>query len=335
MPAMGRNAMPDVRMIAVVAAFVALAAAPAFAQEDWPARPLTMVIPFDAGGPTDVIGRVLAPAMSESLGRQVIVENVAGAGGMTGAARVAHANPDGYQFLLGAAGPLAQNQTLYKHPLYNSAVDFSPVGLIAVSPPILVTRPDFPADDLQGFTAYAKQHSGALQFGSGGAGSGPHVTCVLLDTALGISAVHVPYRGTGAAYPDLLAGRLDYMCDFISTALPQINAHAVKPIATLTRNRAAALPDLPTASEQGLTGFDAPGWYALVLPKATPAAIVRRLNKAMSDALDAPDVRDRLTRLGNTVVPPLQRTPDYLAGFIASEIVKWAGPIEASGVSIE
>ena len=277
----------------------------------------------------------LAAGMSDMLGQQVIVDNVGGAGGMTGAERVARATPDGYQFLLGAIGVLAQNQTLFKHPLTNSVTDFAPVGLIAVAPPILITRKDFPASNLKEFIDYAKNNQSSMQFGSSGAGSGPHVTCVLLNAAIGISVVHIPYRGIGPAYQDLIAGRLDYMCDYIATALAQIDAKTVKPIATLTRERAPALPDLPTANEQGLTGFDAPGWYALVLPRGTPSAIVRRLNKAMSDALDTPAVRDRLTRLGNTVVPPAQRTPEYLAAFIQSEIAKWAGPIKASGVTIE
>ncbi len=294
-----------------------------------------MVVPYAAGGPADVIGRVLAPGMSQILGQQVIVENVGGAGGITGAEHVVHAEPDGYQFLLGPSGVLAFNQTLYKHPPYNSVTDFAPIGLIAVAPPFLVTRKDFPAVNLKEFIAYAKQHPGALKFGSGGFGSGPHITCVLLNTATGISAVHVPYRGSGPAYQDLLPGRIDYMCDYISTALPQIKSKAVNAIATLTRERALLLPNLPTADEQGLSGFDAPGWYALVLPRGTPGAIVRRLNKAMSKALDSPAVKDRLTQLGNTVVPPEQRTPEYLTSFIQSEIKKWAGPIKASGVSMD
>ena len=293
-----------------------------------------MVVPYAAGGPADVIARVVAPGISDALSQQVIVENIGGAGGVTGAEHVMRAAADGYQFLLGPVGVLAMNQTLFKNPLYNSAVDFAPIGLMATAPPILVTRKDFPANNLKEFIAYAKGHPGALQFGSGGAGSGPHITCVLLNAAAGISAVHVPYRGVMPAYQDLLPGRIDYMCDFISTALPQIKSEAVKAMATLTRERTPMLPNLATADEQGLTDFDAPGWYALVLPKGTPDAIIRRLNKALSDALDTPAVKDRLTQLGNTIVPPAQRTPEYLAKFIRSEIAKWAGPIKASGVSM-
>jgi tripartite-type tricarboxylate transporter receptor subunit TctC len=315
-------------------AMAVAAAAPAAAQ-DWPTRPLTMVVAYAPGGPSDVVARILAPGMSEALGQSIVIENVTGAGGMVGAARVARAAPDGYQILAGAAGMLAQNQTLYKHPLYNSLTDFAPVGLIATAPPILVARKDFPASNLQEFIAYARSHQSAMQYGSAGPGSGPHITCVLLNAAIGISAVHVPYRGASPAYQDLLAGRFDYMCDFISTALPQIQGKGVKAIATLTRERTPVLPDLATADEQGLTGFDAPGWYALVVPKGTPEAIVRRLNAAMSHALDTPAVRDRLTQLGNTVVPPAQRTPEFLADFMRSEVAKWAVPIKASGVSMD
>jgi tripartite-type tricarboxylate transporter receptor subunit TctC len=180
-----------------------------------------------------------------------------------------------------------------------------------------------------------KANQSRLQFGTAGPGSGPHVTCVLLNTAIGSTVTDVSYRSSNTAEQDLIAGRIDYMCDFISTALPQIEGKTVKAIATLTRDRTPMLPDLATADEQGLTGFDAPGWYAIVAPKATPAPIVQRLNKAMGDALDSAAVKDPLTALGNTVVPPAQRTPDYFAAFLRDEIVKWARPIKASGVSLE
>ncbi len=322
------------RPVAAATALLILATTPALAQ-DWPARPVTMIVPGAGGGPIDVVGRILAPRMSELLGRQVIVEPVPGAGGMMGAARVARAAPDGYHFLIGAAGVLAQNQNLYRHPLYDSETDFAPVGLIATAAPILIARNDFPATNLREFIATARQRADALRFGSGGVGSGPHVTCLLLNAAIGIAATHVPYRGSAPAYQDLIAGRIDYMCDFISTARPQIKANTVKAIATLTRERAPALAELPTAQEQGVADFDAPGWYALVLPAGTPGPIVRRLNKALTDALDSPEVGNRLSQLGNTIASPPQRTPEYLATFIHTEISKWAGPIRTSGVALD
>ena len=268
--------------------------------EDWPSRPLTMVVPYAPGGPADVVGRIVAPGVSAALGQPVVVENVGGAGGMTGTARVARATPDGYEFLLGAAGVLSQNQTLYKHPLYDAAADFAAVGLIAVAPPILIVRNDLPVSNLKEFAAYAKANQASMHFGSAGAGSGPHVTCVLLNSALGIDVTHIPYRGSAQAEQDLVAGRIDYLCDFIATALPQINGHTVKPIATLTRERTPLLPDLATADEQGLTGFDTPGWYALAAPAKTPDAVVRRLNDALRKALATlGGARSCLQQLGN------------------------------------
>jgi len=294
-----------------------------------------MVDPYAAGGPADVIARVLAAGMSDTLRQKVVVENIGGAGGVTGAEHVVHAQPNGYEFLFGTGGILSSVPSLYQHPPFNPETDFAPVGLIVTAPSFLIARKDFPASNLKEFIAYAKAHPGALQFGSGGAGSGPHIVCVSFNMTAGVTALHVPYRGAGPAYQDLLPGRIDYMCDFIATALPHIKSGEVKGIATLTRERSPLLPDLPTADEQGLTGFDAPGWYSLMLPKRMPDAIVRRLNAAMSDALDSPAVKDRLTQLGNVVVPRAQRTPEYLAKFLASEIGKWAGPIKASGVSMD
>jgi len=321
--------------LSLAAALAGAQASPPAQAQAWPSRLLTMVVPSAAGGPIDVIGRILAPRMSEILGQQVVVENVPGAGGMIGSARVARASPDGYKFVLGAAGQFAQAQTLYKHPQYNAVSDFTPVGLIAEAPAILVVRKDFPAGDFKEFMAYARANQDKLQFGSGGAGSGPHTTCLLLNSAIGINVTHVPYRGIAPAYQDLIGGRFDYMCDFVATALPQIQGGTVKAIATLTRERTAVLPNLPTAHEYGLANLDAPGWYALLLPKGAPEMIVHRLSKAMSDAVESPAVRQQLLSLGTVVVAPERRTPEYLAQFIPSEIEKWAAPIKASGVFID
>ena len=324
----------SLRVLATVAAIAAIAAVPAAAQE-FPARPLTLVVPYAAGGPADIVTRLVTPKMSEVLGQTIIVENMPGAGGMTGAQRVARAAPDGYTFLQGPAGVMTQNQSLYRHPLYDGATDFSAIGLIASAPPILIVRNDMPVSNLQEFIAWAKAHHDTLKWGSAGVGSGPHITGVLLNSAIGVTGTHIPYRGSAAAEQDLVASRFDYMCDFIATALPQINGKTVKPIATLTLARTPVLPDLPTADEQGLKGFDSPGWYAFVAPAKTPAAAVRRLNQALATALDTPAVRDRLQQLGNSVPPPEQRSPEFLAQFIRSEISKWAAPIKASGTVLD
>ena len=321
------------RMISIIAA-LALASASASAQE-WPTRPLTMVVPFGPGGGVDVLGRMIAPRLGEILGQQVVIENIGGSGGMTGSYKVARASPDGYQIGIGVTGTHAQNQSLYKKPLYDAATDFAPVGLIAETSYILITRPDFPAANLQEFIAYAKANRAKLQFGSAGAGSGTHITCLLLNSAIGIEVTHVPYRTTAQGMPDLLAGRIDYICEPLQTALPLIEQKSVKALATTTRERAPVLPNLPTVHEQGLTGFDAPIWFALFLPKGTPEAIVRRLNTALGETLDTPDVRRRLESTGLRVAPPERRSSEYLAKFVVSEIKKWAAPIKASGVSMD
>ncbi len=305
------------------------------AQQDWPTRPVTMVIPFAAGGPTDVLGRVMAERMSQILGQQVVVENVGGAGGMTGSQRVAKTAPDGSSFVLGTVGTHAQNQTLYKKPAYDSVNDFAPVALIAEVPLVLITRKDFPAGNLQEFTKYAKENQGKMTFGSAGAGSATHLGCVLLNSAIGLDISHVPYRGTGPAMQDLAGGRIDYMCEIVTTALPQIQGGSVKALATMTKTRSPVLPDLPTAQEQGLKDFEAYTWNAFFLPKGTPDPIVKKLHDATVQAMETPAVKERLQGLGASLVTPERRSPDYLGNFVKSEIEKWAAPIKASGVSME
>jgi tripartite-type tricarboxylate transporter receptor subunit TctC len=303
--------------------------------QNFPTRPMTLVIPFAAGGPTDVLGRVMAEAMSKSLGQQVVVENVGGAGGGTGSQRVARAAPDGYAFLLGTVGTHAQNQTLYKKPLYNAATDFQPVGLIAEVPLILITRKDFPASSFEEFVAYAKANQDKMTYGSAGAGSATHLGCVLLDSAIGTKIQHVPYRGTGPAMQDLQGGRIDFLCEIVSTALPQIQGGAVKAIATMTKARSPVLPELATIHEKGIPNFEALTWNAFFLPKGTPEPIAKKLHEAMLQAMDSPMVKERLQSLGAVLVAPERRSPEYLAGFVTSEIEKWAAPIKASGVSVE
>lgn len=227
--------------------------------EDWPARPITLVVPYAAGGPTDVIGRLFAQQMSERLGRQIIVENVAGAGGMTGASRVANAAPDGYQVLFGGSGNLVFNQILYKKPLFNSVTDFNPVALLTEQSLVLMARKDLPGDGLQDFMRHVKA-SKTASFGSAGAGSSTHLGCVMLNLAMGAEATHVPYRGNVAVMQDLMGGRIDYFCDIIVTAVPHVQAGNVKAIAILSPSRSPMLPDLRTADEQGLAKLDTANW---------------------------------------------------------------------------
>jgi tripartite-type tricarboxylate transporter receptor subunit TctC len=303
--------------------------------QDFPARPMTMVIPFAAGGPTDVLGRVVAQRMSELLGQQIVVENVGGAGGMTGAKRVADAAPGGYTFLLGTVGTQAQSQTLYKHPLYNAVADFTPVALIAEVPIVLIVRKDLPVSNLAQFIVYAKANQGQMQFGSAGAGSATHLGCVLLNYLLGVDVTHVPYRGTGPAMQDLQGGRIDYLCEIISTAKPQIDGGTVKAIALMANERSAALPAVATGVEQGLPELIAYTWNAIFLPKGAAPEIVNKLHAATVEAMRTPAVQRPLEGLGVVLVSQERTSPEYLAQFVKDEIAKWAAPIKASGVSVE
>jgi tripartite-type tricarboxylate transporter receptor subunit TctC len=301
--------------------------------QDWPTRPVTMVVPVAVGSSSDIVGRILAQRLSELLGQPVIVENAGGAGGMTGAARVARAAPDGYQFGIGNAGTHAINQKLYKNPLYNAATDFAPVGLIAEIPHVLLARKDLPASNLPEFIAYAKANQTKMQYGSPGAGSVNHLACALLNLSAGIDVTHIPYRG--AIMPDLIAGRIDYWCPTSTVAIPQITSQTVKALAILTMNRSAILPALASAREQGVTNFSAGTWNAFFLPKDTPAAIVQKLNTAALKATETPSVQQRLKEIGATVVETERRSPEYLQKFVESEIEKWAVPIKASGLSMD
>jgi tripartite-type tricarboxylate transporter receptor subunit TctC len=286
---------------------------------DWPARPVTMVVPFAPGGTTDVLGRMMALRIGESLGQPVVVENIGGAGGMTGSLRVARAQPDGYQFLFSGLGAMVLSQALQKKPAYNAATDFAPVTLFAEVPLVLIARKDLPANNLREFITYTRANQSKMNFGSAGVGSGPHIGCLLLNAAIDAQVTHVPYRGSGPAMQGLIAGRIDYFCEVLPTALSQIEGNAVKGIAMLTRSRAAVLPDMPTAQEQGLADFEANVWFAFFLPRGTPDAIVRRLREATVEAVNTPEVRERLQGMGVSLVSSERMTPEYLVPGIIAE----------------
>jgi tripartite-type tricarboxylate transporter receptor subunit TctC len=318
----------------MAAAFLCLAAVSASAQT-YPSGPVTMVIPFAAGGPTDVLGRIVAENLQKTLGQSVVVENVGGAGGMTGGSRVAKAKPDGQTIMVGTVGTHAQNQTLYARPQYDAVSDFTPVALIAEVPLVLLTKKTLPANSLQEFIAYAKENQAKMNYASAGNGSAVHLGCVMFNMAIGVTTTHVPYRGSGPAMNDLISGQVDYFCDTVSGGVPQIQSNTVKGLAYFGKTRSPALPDLPTAQEQGLAGFEAYTWNAIFAPKGTPEAIVKRLNEAAIAAMEDEGVKTRLGQLGAQIVPPERRTPGHLADFVKSEVEKWAAPIKASGARIE
>jgi tripartite-type tricarboxylate transporter receptor subunit TctC len=319
-----------------VALGAALAAAitPALA-EDWPARPVTMVVTYPAGSGSDVLARILGARLSEILGQQVVIENVSGGGGMTGAYRVARAAPDGYQFVLGGTDTFAQSQTLYKKPLYNAMTDFAPVALIVEQPFLLVARNDLPAGNLAEFIAYAKANQAKMQYGSAGPASGSNLTCTYLNSAIGVTVTPVPYRGAPQGLQDLIAGRTDYYCPVVAAAIGHIRNKSMKAIAILSRDRSPTLPTLASAHEQGLVDFEANYWNAFFLPRDTPASIVQKLHHAVVATIESPSVQARLKVFGLTVVAADRRSPEYLQQFLASEIKKWIEPVKASGVSLD
>jgi tripartite-type tricarboxylate transporter receptor subunit TctC len=291
---------------------------------------MTMVIPFAAAGGVDIVGRIIGARLAEILGRPVIIENIGGAGGMIGSSRVAKAAPDGYQFVLGSVGTHAQNQTLYKTPLYNTATDFAPVALIAEQPILLAARNTLPVDNFKEFIAYAKANQGKMQYGSPGSGSSSHLACALLTSAIDAKITHIPYRGNVTL--DLIAGRIDYQCPSGAVAVPLMEGKQAKVLATLTRERWPSAPAVPSAHEQGLTDFEAYIWFALFLPRGTPTPIVKKLNAAVVEAVNTPAVQARLKEAGATVVAPERRSPEYLQKFVESEIAKWAKSIKAAGI---
>jgi tripartite-type tricarboxylate transporter receptor subunit TctC len=289
--------------------------------EDWPTHAVTMVVPFAAGGGTDVLGRIVGRRLSETLGQQVIIENVGGAGGMIGSARVARAD--------------AINQTLDKHPLYNFKEDLLPVVLIADEPMVLATRTDLPVNGLQEFIAYVKKNQNSMRFGSAGVGSTGYVDCALFDEAIGVNVQHIPYRGGGPALQDLIGRQFDYLCTLSATAVPPIQSDLIKGIAVFRRERLPSLPDLPTAYEQGMKDFAASTWFGFFVPKGTPAPIIKKLHDATVAAMDTPSVQEQLVANGAFVVPPEHRSTEYLESIIVPEIEKNGAPLKAAGMSIE
>jgi tripartite-type tricarboxylate transporter receptor subunit TctC len=317
------------RFVGMLAALVA-ATTPALAQ-DWPARALTLVVAFPAGGDDDILARMLAPRLAQFLGQPVNVENVAGAGGMVGALRVAQAAPDGYELLLGTSATHALSQTLLKKPPYNAVTDFTPVALIAEQPFVLVARKGLPGGSrLEDLVAYAKANPRTVQYASAGEGSSTHLVCSLFNAAAGIRANHIAYHGGVPAMRDLVAERVDYYCAAVTGAIAPISRQDVKAIAILARGRAQVLPDLASAHEQGLADFSAWTWFALFLPRDVPEAVTAKLHEAAVGAIGMPFMQARLKQIGAEVVSPERRSQAYLQKFVESEIAKWASDLKGA-----
>ena len=322
------------KFVNVLAGLLVIAPMAAHAQS-YPSRAIVIVVPYAAGGTFDVMGRIMAVRMSEILGQQVIIENTTGAGGVIGVNRVAAAPPDGYTILFGSTGTHAYNQSIYKKPRYNAVADFTPVALFSEQPMVLETRKNFPANTLPEFVAELKQNAAKLQFGSAGAGSTTHLACSLLNAQIGVNVTHVPYRGSAPAANDLIGGQIDYLCGNLGAAAPLIIGKQVKAIAVLSRGRSPLLPDLASAHEQGLTGFDVTSWTAFFLPKGAPKEIVDKLNAVTHATMDTPAIKNRMLDIGVTAVSPERRSPQYLAKFVVDEIARWEGPIKAAKLQVD
>jgi tripartite-type tricarboxylate transporter receptor subunit TctC len=311
-------------LVGGLAAVVGLSAIAAHAQaQTYPTRSITMIVPFAAGGPTDVISRIVTGHMAQTLGQSIIIENVVGAGGTTATARAARAANDGYTLITGHMGTHAASVPLYPSLAYHPEKDFAPVVLLAGTPILILARKDFQPKDLKEFVTYVKANVEKVNAAHAGVGSVSHVSCQLLNSILDIKPTGVPFNGTGPAMNALVGGQVDYMCDQIVNAVPQINGGTIKAYAVATPERNPSLPAIPTTAEAGLPAFQAQAWNAIFAPKGTPAPIIAKLNAAAAKALDDEGVRKRLLDLGSVIPPPAERSPEALAGLVKSEIAKW------------
>lgn len=312
-------------MASAVAAGSALAA--------FPERPITMIVPFAAGGPTDTVARIVGEHMSKSLGQTIVIENVTGAGGTTGITRGAQAAADGYTIMMGHMGTHGAAPALYPNLKYDPAKDFSPIGLAAGTPIIIVTKKDFASKDLKEFVAKLKSDGAKLNEGNAGVGSVSHTTCTLLTAQLAVKTARVTYKGTGPMINDLVGGQIDFGCDQIVSVAPQIKAGTIRALAIATPERSPALPDVPTTIEAGLPDYQVSAWNAVFAPKNTPADIVAKLNDALVKALDDEGTRKRLLDLGGTIADKPGRSPAALQKLVESEVARWTPVLKAAGIT--
>ncbi len=320
----------DRRGFIAAAAIFALMPIAASAQS-WPTRPVTMIVPFPAGGPADVLARVLAGDLSKQFGQQVVVDNRTGAGGNIGGAAVAKAAPDGYTILFGTPGPLANNKIMYKKPAYDPQKDLTPVVLIAKSPLIIVANPNTPAKNLKELIAYAKANPGKLNIGVPGNGTLGHITSELVQKTAGAKMTNVPYRGTAPLMNDLLSGQLNGGMDFMTTYVPLVKAGKLRALAVTSAKRSDLLPDVPTAQEQGMPGFEATAWYGIAAPAGTPAAVINKINAATNKFLQSKEGQATMAKFG---MQAAGGTPDALKDFVASELAKWGPIVKAANIAL-
>jgi tripartite-type tricarboxylate transporter receptor subunit TctC len=312
---------------------MAMLTATAASAQDYPTKPITLVVPYAAGGPSDVIARLVGQSMSASLGQQIIIENVAGAGGTTGAERVAKSAPDGYTLLIHHVA-LAAGASMYKLR-YDTTAAFSPVGLINYGPFVLTARADYQPNTAAEMLAKLKADGSKVNMAHAGVGSGSHLCGMMLNQALGVSFTYIPYKGTGPAMNDLVAGQVDVLCDQTTNAIPQIEGGKIKAYAVTSAKPIDQLPKLPSLAQAGLQGFEVTVWHALYAPAHTPEPIVAKLNAALQKALADVTTLKRFADLGTLAFPSEQRTPAALDAYLKGEVKKWAEVIQKAGFKAE
>jgi tripartite-type tricarboxylate transporter receptor subunit TctC len=325
--------MPSFRFAAGLLAgamTIAAGSLPASAQ-NYPNRPVTVIVPFAAGGPTDVIARIVTDHMSKSLGQSFVIENVVGAGGTTGITRAKRAKNDGYTIAMGHLGTHAAAPALYPNLAYDPAADFEPIGLAAGTPILILAKKDFPAKDLKEFITHVKANDTKLNMAHAGVGSVSFTTCLLLNHILKVKPASIPYQGTGPSMNALIGGQVDYMCDQIVNAVPQVQGGTIKAYAIATEKRDPSLPGVPTTAEAGLPDYQASAWNALFAPKDTPKEIVASLSAALDKALDDDATRKRLLELGSDIPVKDRRGGPALHTLVKTEIAKWTPVIKAAG----
>jgi tripartite-type tricarboxylate transporter receptor subunit TctC len=321
-------------LLAVIAVGGSLNAPGPASCETYPSRPITIVLPFAAGGPTDTLSRIIAERMRVSLGQPVIIENVTGAAGTIGVARVARAAPDGYTI---SVGPM--NSHVLTGAIYNLSFDllkdFEPVALLASNPSVVVSKKDVPAKDLKELIAWVKANQDKVLVGTSGVGAATHLGGILFENLTGTHVQFVPYRGAGPAMQALVAGQIDLIFDQLSNSLPQLQAGTTRSYAVMAQTRAAAAPEIPTVDEAGLPKFYLPVWHGMWVPKGTPKDIIDKLNKAVVESLADATVRQRLADIGQEIYSPEQQTPEALGAYHKAEIEKWWPIIKAAGIKVE
>ena len=302
----------------------------------YPEKPVTIVVAFAAGGPTDVIARIVSEHMSKTLGQQIVVENIAGAGGTTATAKVAGMAADGYTLIMGQMGTHAAAPSLYASLKYNPVADFTPIGIAGITPILIVAKKDFPPNNITELADYLKANAATVNQAQAGVGSTSFTSCTLLRAQLGVPKINeVAYKGTGPALNDLVAGQVDFMCDQITNLAPQVTAGTIKAIAIATPERSPVLPDVQTSKEAGFGDFLISGWNGILAPKDLPADIQAALVDALGKALSDPETAKKLTDLGTVIPSAEERTPAGMAAVIARDMKVLEGPLKASGVSIK